>query len=217
MRTPHARPRLVLLALLCLPLAACGVAESIAERFVDDEEVSVDARPDRSASFVRLPDGTDTEVLPDTYLAGDDAAGRHVITLLGFPLGQGTQLPANTEIDNATLHVYVGVDGGTPDELAPMILSHLPSHPDVVPTPGLVPDPPGADLGQLTAPIQPGWHTFDVTQQLIEDLTGGKTISAYVLRLAQESDGDLVADRYVLVEPATGARARLVVRLSLDL
>lgn len=205
------------IALVALLLAGCGVAESIAERFVDDEEVVVEVRGDRSATIVRTSGGTDVEVTIDTYAAGDDALGRQVLCLLGFPLGEGTQLPQNSEIDSVFLHVYVGTQSGAPDDLGTLILSHVPGHPDVIPTPGLVPQPPGDDIESDPAPGNDGWRSFDITQRFLQDFEGGRTISAYVLRLEQPTNGDLTADRLRFVDPSSGARARLVVRLSLDL
>lgn len=204
---------LLLAALAC----GCGVAESIAENFVDDEQVVVDARRDRSATFVRTASGEDIEVQPDAYFAGDDAFGRQAICLIAFPLGEGTQLPSNTEIDSVRLEVYVGTTSGMPADLGPLVLSHLPAHPDAVPTPGIVPQPPGDDIRTDASPGTDGWRTFDITERFLQDFNGGKTISAYVLRLEQVSNGDLGSDRLTFVDPSDGARARIVVDLSLDL
>ena len=213
-RTALATVLALLVGALC---TGCGVAESIAEKFVDDEQVVVEARADRSATYVRTADGTDVEVQIDTYVGGDDPLGRQAICLLGFPLGEGTQLPRNTEIDSVRLEVYVGTTSGAPAELGPLVLSHLPSHPDALPTLGLVPQPPGDDIASDAAPGTDGWRGFDITQRFLQDFQGGKTISAYVLRLAQVGNADLTSDRLTFVEPTTGARARIVVQLSLDL
>ncbi len=213
------RPSVTLAVVLCLalPLAACGVAESIAENFVDDEEVVVQVRTDRCATFVRTADGTDVEMQLDTYAAGDDVLGRQALCLLGFALGEGTQLPRNTEIDSVRLEVYVATTSGSPADLGPLVLSHLPGHPDALPTLGSVPQPPGDTIATDANPGTDGWRAFDITQRFLQDFQGGATLSSWVLRLDQVSNGDLVTDGLSFVDPATGDRARLIVRLSLDL
>ncbi len=219
MPVPSCPRRLWILPLVMAALlhASCGVAESIAEKFVDDETVTVEVRPDRSGTIFRTADGTDTEVQVDSYSAGDRLTGQHAICLLAFPLGEGTQLPNNTEIDSVTLQVFVGPGSGDPAALAPLRISHLPSHPDVLLTPGIVPDPPGNDFTEMTGVETPGWRSFDVTAQFLSDFQGGKTISAFVVRLDVPNNGDLVNDTVTLFDSATSGRARIVVRLSLDL
>ncbi len=179
--------------------------------------MTVEARPDRSGTLLRTSGGTDSDVRPDTYFAGDRLTGQHAVCVLGFPLGEGTQLPSNTEIDSVTLHVYVGVSGGDPSEMAPLVLSHLPGHPDAILTPGLVPHPPGDDIGNLDDVTNPGWRTFDVTAAFLQDFNAGRTISAFALRLANPNDGDLEDDVLSLHDGSETGRARIVVRLSLDL
>ena len=211
--------RLTLLLALCLPVAACGLAESIGENFVDDENVVLPHRLDRSGTILRTADGTELEALPGQLYVGDAVVDAYGTCVFGFAIDPSLQ-PGNSEINQATLRIWVEPDQGDPDSLGALIVSHLPGHPDQLLATGMVPDPPGNDLGSLPGPFVAGWREIDVTAAFLQDWNAGGSITAFAVRLTTPTNGDAQADTLTF-DGTDGdgqtATTHLVVRFSLSL
>ncbi len=211
--------RIALLLLAGLVLPACGLAESIAEGFVDDEEVVLEHRLDRSGTIVRTASGTEIEAIPAQLYAGDAAIDAYGTCVFGFAIEPSLQ-PSNTEIDRVTLRIWLEPGEGAPADLGPLIVSHLPAHPDELLATGMVPLPPGNDVGTLTGPYAAGWRDVDVTLAFLQDWNAGRSISVFAVRCTSPTNGDAQADT-VTFDGTDGsgspARTQLILRFSLDL
>lgn len=211
--------RAVLLLAAALPLTACGLAESIGENFVDDEDVVLTHRLDRSGTVLRMADGTEIEAVPAQLYVGDAAVDAYGTCVFGFAIDPSLQ-PNNSEIDRATLRIWVEPDQGAPDTLGPLIVSHLPGHPDELLATGQVPNPPGTDAGSLPVPAAAGWLEINVTGAFLQDWNAGRSITAFAVRLTTPTNGDAQADTLTFDGTAAGGQTmttQLVVRFSLSL
>ena len=216
---PRARPAAVCLVLCLAPLAGgCGLAESIAEGYAGTQSISIQARADRSGTLQRTTGGADLSATPLVYRAGDTATGTVELCVFGFPIDASLQ-PGNTEIDRATLWVWVEPGSGVPEDLGPLVVSHLATHPDAPLAVGQVPDPPGSDAGTVVDVTTSGWRLIDVTAQLLQDWDAGRPISAFAVRLDLPTNGDLQADTVGLQGSNDGSAmlAQLVIDFSVAL
>ena len=223
----HATSRLLLrrasLAALLLGsslvLGGCGLAESIGEGFVDDQFVTIPHRLDRSGTLVRMADGTELQALPGTLYAGDSAVDAHGLCVFGFSIDPSLQ-PSNAELDTVILRIWVEPDTGNPDTLGPLLVSHLPGHPDQLLATGQVPHPPGDDVGSVPGPLTVGWRDVNVTTAFLEDWNAGRSISAFAIRFTSATNGDAQADT-VAFDGVDGdgktATTILILRFSLSL
>lgn len=211
------RCHLVALLLVApLALAGCGLAESVAGNFVDDEDVVLAVNPGRSGTVTRQTDGTDVQAQPALFLGGDTPADDFRVCVLGFSIDPSLQ-PDKSRIARATLRIWVDTGAGDPAPLAPLVVSHLPGHPDALLAEGLVPHPVGTDIGTVAEVSTPGWRAIDVTPFFLSDWNAGRRISAFALRLSVMTDGDGASDDVAFESPGAGARAELVLRFTLDL
>ncbi|MGE0192500.1 MAG: hypothetical protein AB7T63_10725 [Planctomycetota bacterium] len=186
-----------LLALVLLPaalaLSSCGLVESIAEDFVDDQDVTLFAASGLSGSVVRTTGGTDVSAQPDVLAAGDLVAGTQVLGVIAIRI-DGTQQPDKTSLDSIRLRFWVEVSSGDPAPLGPLVVSHLPDHPDLPLAVGQVPHPPGNDIATITDVTTSGWREVNVTSAFLSDWNSDDTVSAFAVRLATPTDGDATAD-----------------------
>ncbi len=215
-------PRLarVLLPLLALGLlGGCGLAESIGESFVDDELVTLQHRLDRSGTVVCTADGTELEALPAVLYVGDAAVDAHGVCVFGFAIDPSLQ-PSNTEIDRATLRIWMAPESGAPESLGPLVVSHLVGHPDALLATGQLPHPLEGEVGTLTSPFAAGWRDVDVTSAFLQDWNAGRSISAFAVRLSTATNGDGQADTLTF-DGTDGSgqtvTTHLILRFSLDL
>lgn len=206
-------PLLLAAALAC---GGCGLAESIAGNFVDDEDVVLPVNATLSGTVIRDTGGTDLLVENGSFTGGDTLTDDFCVCVCAFSI-DASQQPGNTKIKRAVLRIYIETDGGDPAPLAPLVASHLPNHPNQPLTPGVVPHPVGNDLAVLGDVTTPGWREIDVTHSLLADWNAGRPISAYALRLDVMTDGDGVQDAIALEAPGGGGRAELVLTFGLDL
>lgn len=210
---------LCLVGLVALPASGCGLAESIAENFIDDESVTIFARADRSGAILRAPDGTDIEAQPNLLYTGDAVGGAYVLCVLNIPLDPGVE-PDQAEIDGGQLRFWVEPQTGDATELGPIIVSHLPDHPDQGLGVGQVPHPPGNDIATIDDVSSIGWRTIDAGPQLVQDWNAGRTASVYVIRMQIPSNDDAQADTLALEsvdENDNPLRPHAILRFSLDL
>ena len=205
--------------LAALLLGGCGLAESVAEKFVDDQDVTIYQRLDRSGTLIRAEDGSDVEVQLATFFAGDTIADDQAITVLGFPMDH-TQQPDKSALDRVILKIWVEPEAGDATELGLGIVAHLPGHPDAPLTTGIVPDPAGNDVTTLSNDGAAGWRSIDVTARVVPEWNAGRAVTAFSFRLTTPTDGDAQRDS-VLTEGDDGEgsalRAHLVLTFSVDL
>lgn len=192
-------PRFALLVLLpaALALSSCGLAESIAEDFVDNQDVTLFAATGLSGSVVRTTGGSDVSAQPDVLAAGDLVAGTQVIGVVVIRI-DGTQQPDKTSLDSIRLRFWVEVSSGSPGPLGPIVVSHLPDHPDLPLAVGQVPHPPGNDVATINDVTTSGWREVNVTSAFLSDWNSDDQVSAFAIRLATPTDGDATADLLAL-------------------
>ena len=183
---------------------------------MDDQNVTLSLRGDRSGTVIRDAAGADVDVQPANFVAGDTDANETSFCVLGFAIDRSRQ-PDKTELDRVVLRVWIEPGAGDATPLAPLLLSHLPGHADAPLAAGMVPNPPGNDVATIDDVSAVGWRDIDVTTPFLDDWNGGRLISAFALRVATSTDGNGQADT-VRLEDATGqTRAELVLTFSLDL
>ena len=224
MPTPASSTRLrrlgvVAVGLLALGLGSCGLAEAIADDFVDDQDVTLFALAGSSGSVVRTTGGTDLAAQPDVLAAGDAAGDTQVIAVFVFRI-DGSLQPDTTSLDTIRLRFWLDVQAGDPAPLGPLVLSRLPTHPDAPLTVGQVPHPPGDDLQVVTDVTTPGWRELDITNAFKADWYGGRTVTAYALRLATPTDSDATPDLLTLEGVDGGGqplRPHVVLHFTVDL
>lgn len=213
---PH---RTAILLATLLVGSACGLAERAAERFIDDEQVTLLLRHDRSGTLVRNAQGVDVEVYPAEYFTGDTVTNGQALAVLVFSIDASLQ-PRRVELDRVTLRLPVSTRAGMPNDLAPLTISHLPDHPSSVLAPGLVPNPPGNDLAIVADVAVGGWREIDVTAAFQGDWQADRPHSAYAVRLETPTNGDLQADQLRLLEQLEGGGSlepHLILEFSVDL
>ena len=191
---PFAR-HLALLLLLpaTLALSSCGLVESIVEDYVDNQDVTLFAATGLSGSITRTTGGTDVAAQPDVLAAGDLVAGTQVLGVIAIRI-DGTQQPDKTSLDSIRLRFWVEVSSGDPGPLGPIVVSHLPDHPDLPLAVGQVPHPPGNDIATIDDVSTSGWREVNVTSAFLSDWNSDDKVSAFAVRLATPTDGDATAD-----------------------
>lgn len=204
------------MAIASLVLGGCGLAESIAEGFVDDQNITLPLRTDRSGTVIRDNTGADVEVRPSTFVAGDTDADDTAFGVLGFAIDRSRQ-PDKTELDRIVLRVWVEPAAGDAAPMGPLVVSHLPAHPDAPLATGVVPNPPGSDITVIEDVTAVGWREVDVTSFFKQDWEGGRLLSAFSLRLVTGTDNDGQEDTVLLEDSTAQARAELVLTFSLSL
>jgi hypothetical protein len=202
---------------LLLALGGCGLAQSIAQGYAGTQSVTIEARVDRTGTILRSPDGSDLEVQPGATWAGDTAVGAWGLCVFGFPIDASRQ-PSHTRLERATLWVWVEPTSGAPQDLAPLVVSHLPGQPDAPLAPGQVPDPPGEEVATVEDVVTAGWRRVEVTPYLLQDWNGGRTLSAFAVRLSAATNGDGQSDTVTLQGSNDGSAtlALLVLDFTVD-
>jgi len=214
----RATGRLLFGLALCGLLTSCGLAESVVEGFVDDQDVTVQANMSLSGTLVRDAGGTDLLAVGGVLHPGDTLTNERALAVLAFSIAPSLQ-PSRTRLETVRLRFWVEPRSGDVTPLGPILVSRLPSHPEAPLAVGQVPEPPGNDIVTIADTTTSGWREVDVTSHFLADWNQGKTISAYAVRFTSASDGGLDADD-VDLDPDVGGqvqRAHLVLHFGVDL
>lgn len=205
-----------LLISLCLGLAACGIAESIAQDIVGDQDVTLPIDTTRSGTLTRQADGTHLLAEADLFRAGDTILGTTQFSVLVINIDRSRQ-PDRTSLDRAVLRVRVEPDAGDGAALGPLVLAHLDAHPATPIAVADVPDPPGNQLTTIDTVGEARWIEIDVTPAFRQDWDADRAVSAFSLRLATATNGDGQADLLRFESDDGQLRAEIRLTFSVDL
>ena len=205
------------LAALALLLASCGIAESVVESFVDDQDYELYAGTGSIGTLVRQVDGTDVSLQQGVLRPGDTAGDRAALGVVGFAFDRDLQ-PDKTRLEWIRLKVWVEPGVGDVTALGPLIVSHLPNAESVLGT-GLVPDPPGEDVATIQDVSWAGWREIDVSEEFLAAWNADRRLAAFVIRFATPTDGEDDDDDLDLFPEVDGEerRAHLVLHFGVDL
>jgi hypothetical protein len=205
------------LALLAA-LTGCGVAESIAEGFIDDQDAEIPTGSGLFGTLIRQSDGTDVALDRNVLLPGDRGSGDQALGVVAFTIDPSLQ-PDKSKLEWTLLRVWVEPGEGDVSSYGPIIVSHIPGGSDDLLAAGQVPNPPGVDIGYIEDVTTAGWRDVDVSQAFREDWDTSRSISAFVIRFTTPSDDD-EADDYVDLDAEVGGevkRAHLILHFGVNL
>jgi hypothetical protein len=208
---------LVLGCALALLAASCGLAESVVEDFVDDQDYELFASEGSIGTLTREVSGIDVGLRQGVLRPGDTAAGHQALGVLGFGFDRDLQ-PDKTRLEWIRLRFWIQTGSGDVSGLGPLVVSHIPNADSVLGT-GLVPDPPGDDVATISDVTSVGWREVDVSQEFLAAWNANRQLAAFVIRFATPTDGEDDDDDVDLFPEVDGVvrRAHLVLHFGVDL
>ena len=216
-RTQTRAARFGALVLGTLLLGSCGVAESVVEGFVDDQDYELYAGTASIATIERTAEGIDVGLEQGLLRPGDTAADLQALGVVGFPFDRDLQ-PDKTRLEWIRLRFWLEPGVGSVGTLGPLIVSHVPDAEGLLDG-GPLPNPPGNDVATIEDVSSSGWREVDVSAEFLADWHADRPLSAFVLRFATPTDDEGDADDVDLFPEVDGEvkRAHLVLHFGVNL